>query len=175
LLAEKEIGQAQKFKNIFYLTLGSGIGGAWMVDGRIFFGTHGAAGEIGHTIINIVNQKCFSLEELAANKFIKRKLGIDAVEARQRAERGDRRSQAVLDGLGRNLGIGLANIINIFDPEAIFLAGGISLAKKFIQKGIKNSLEKFVYLPPAQKTKIIFSRLGHYAGAFGATLLFSKK
>ena len=133
LLAEKKIGQAKKFKSVFYLTLGTGIGGAWMTDRRIFIGAHGAAGEIGHTIINIVNQKGFSFEELAANQFVRGKLGFDAVEAWQRARKGDRRSQAVLDELGRNLGVGLANVINVFDPEAIFLAGGISLAKKFIQ------------------------------------------
>lgn len=172
LLAEKEIGLAKNLKNVFYLTLGTGIGGAWMVDGQIVFGAHGAAGEAGHTIIDL-NQG-LDWEELAANKFIIKSLGIGSIEAERRARAGDQKAIEVFGQIGKNLGVGLANIINIFDPEAIILNGGITDAKEFILSGIEEGIKKFVISPAARKTKILFSRLGLYAGSLGATLLFEK-
>ena len=174
LLAETRIGLAKFFKNVFYLTLGTGIGGAWMVDGKIILGSHGAAGEIGHMIINLKTIKGEDLEELAANKFIKKWLGIGSIEARQRAQAGDKKAREIFAQLGQNLGIGLANIINIFDPEAIVLSGGLIEAKEFIWPTAKEEIEKFVISPAAKKTKILFSQLGQFGGAIGATLLFSK-
>ena len=181
LLAEKERGLAKNLKNVFYLTLGTGIGGALMVDGQIVFGAHGSAGEVGHMIIKlkIKNKKLkidetLDLEELAANKFIKKCLGVGSIEAERRARAGDKKAREIFVQLGRNLGVGIANIINIFDPEAIILNGGIAEAKEFILSGIKEGIEKFVVSPAAKKTKILFSTLGLYAGSLGAALLFEK-
>lgn len=170
LLAEKEIGAAKNFKNVFYLTLGTGIGGAWMVDGEIIYGAHGAAGEVGHTIVEM--SQGFDFEEMASNKFIKKSLGFGSIEAIRRVQTGDKESARVLEQLGRNLGVGIANIINIFDPEAIILAGGIADAKEFILPGIKEGIAKFVISPAAKETEILFSQLGRFGGALGAALLF---
>lgn len=179
LLAEKEIGLAKNFKNVFYLTLGTGIGGAYMIDGKIVYGSHGAAGEAGHMIIKLKTQmsnvksiKGEDLEELAANKFIKKSLGVGSIEATKWAQAGDKKARAVFAQLGKNLGVGLANIINIFDPEAIIISGGIADAKEFILPTIKEGIEKFVISPAAKKTKILFSQLGRFGGAIGATFLF---
>ncbi len=181
LLAEKEIGLAKDFKNVFYLTLGTGIGGAYMIDGKIISGSHGAAGEAGHMIIKIKNQKskikineAEDLENLASNKLIKKILGIGSIEAEKRARTGDKKVQEVFAQLGRNLGIGLANLINVFDPEAIILSGGIADAKEFILPGIKEGIKKFVISPAAKETEILFSELGREGGALGAALLFAK-
>jgi glucokinase len=169
LLAEKEEGLAQKFKNIFYLTLGSGVGGAWMINGKIFIGAHGAAGEVGHIILDTSHS--FNLEQLVSNKFIVNFLGAFSKEANKLAEGGDKKAQEVLGQLGKNLGIGVANIINIFDPEAIIISGGISEAKNFILSGIEEGIKKFVVSPAAKETEILFSQLGRYGGALGAAIL----
>ena len=62
----------------------------------------------------------------------------------------------------------------IFDPEVIVLSGGISEAKKLIEPYIKEQLKKLVSSPEAQKTKILFTKIGYYGGALGAALLFEK-
>ncbi len=169
LLAEKETGLAKKFKNVFYLTLGSGVGGAWMTDGKIFTGSHGAAAEVGHMILDIHHG--FDLERLVSNKFIVSFLGAASDQAGKLAEDGDARAQEVLSQMGKNLGVGVANIINIFDPEAIIISGGLSEAKKFILPGIEEGIKKFVVSPAARETEILFSQLGRFGGAFGAALL----
>jgi len=173
LMAEKETGQAKDFKNIFYLTLGSGIGGAWMFEGKIVYGDHGSAGEAGHMIIDVCQGLKF--EELAANKFIMKSLGVGSLEAEQRILKGNDEAHKVMRQLGTNLGIGIANIINILDPEAVVLSGGISWAESLIMPKMKEAINKYVVSPAAKETKVFFSGIGRYGGALGATLLFENK
>jgi len=170
LLADSKIGKGRKYKYIFYLTLGTGIGGAFMINGDMITGYHGSAGEVGHTIVNLEGKTHW--EDVGANKFIQGELGIRFSEARQRAGRGDRRAARVFKVLGENIGVGIANIINSFDPEAVIISGGLASAKELIFPGIKNGIEKYVISEEARKTRIIFSRLGRFGGALGAVLLF---
>src|SRR3989338_684240 len=170
LQAENKVGLSQNLKNVFYLTLGSGIGGAWMVNGKIFIGTHGSAGEIGHMIVDI--EKGLDWEEFGSNKFIKKTLGINSLEAEQKWRSGDKGVEIVLLQLGKNLGIGAANIINIFDPEMIIISGGLSSQASLIWPGIQEGVAKFVVSPLAKETRIVFSQLGRFGGALGAALLF---
>ncbi|MBI5045724.1 MAG: ROK family protein [Candidatus Niyogibacteria bacterium] len=171
LLAEKAVGRAKNLKNVFYLTVGSGIGGAWMADGRIGFGSHGAAGEVGHMITAFDKNGTFDLEDVASNKFIKNSLGIGFSEAFRRAKQGDKHARQIFGDLGANLGVGIANIINIFDPETVILSGGIAEAKTLLLSGIKKGVFKFVISPQAKRTKIIFSKLGRLGGALGAAFM----
>ena len=173
LLAEKAVGLAQNFSDVFYLTLGSGIGGAMMIGGKIFYGAHGAAGEAGHMIVDIA--KGLEWEEFGANKFIKNNLGVGSLEAEQKWRQGDKKAEAILVELGKNLGVGIANIINIFDPEAIILSGGLSPVAGLLWPGIKEGVAKFVASPTAAKeTQILFSSLGRLGGALGAAMLFEE-
>lgn len=173
LLAEKEAGLAKNFKNVFYLTLGSGIGGAFMVNGQIIVGAHGAAGEIGHMMMDV--EKGLDWEDLGANKFFKKTLGLTSLEAEKKRRDGDKKAAEVFLQLGKNLGIGIANIINIFDPEAIIISGGISAAAGLIWPGIKEGVDKFVISPEAKKTQILLSELGQFGGALGAAILSEKQ
>lgn len=170
LLADAKIGKGKKYKYIFYLTLGTGIGGAFMIDGKLITGYHGSAGEVGHTIINLAGRTHW--EDLAANKFIFKKLGVRFSEAKQRVDRGDKRAAQVFAVLGENIGIGMANIINSFDPETIIISGGLSSAKKLILPGIKKALRKHVISQDAKRTRVLWSDLGRFGGALGAALLF---
>lgn len=171
LLAEKEAGSAKNLKNVFYLTVGSGVGGAWMAKGSIGSGAHGAAGEAGHMIMVFTKNKMLTLEDLASKKFIKYSLGVGFSEAFRRAKAGDRKAAEIFYELGSNLGVGVANVINIFDPEAVIIGGGLAEAKTLLLPGIKKSVSRFVISSEAGRTKIIFSRLGRFGGAMGAALL----
>lgn len=173
LLAEKEVGLAQNLKNVFYLTLGTGIGGAFMIDGKIINGSRGAAGEVGHTILDI--GAGLELEDVAANKFFKKQLGIGSMEVRRLIEVGDQNAKRVVEEMSRNLGAGIANIINIFDPEAIIIGGGISWAKDFFLVGIEMAVNEFVVSPEGKRTQILFSELDRFGGALGAALMIKNK
>jgi len=172
LLAEKTVGLAQNFNDVFYLTLGSDIGGALMIDGKIFYGAHGAAAEVTHTIVDI--EKSLEWGELGANKFIKKTLGVNSDEAEKKWRGGDKNAEAAFTRLGQNLGVGIANIINMFDPEAVILSGGLSSVAGLFWGGIKEGIDKFVISPAAKETPILLSQLGRFGGAFGAALLAEK-
>lgn len=186
VLAEKKVGLAKNMKNVFYLTLGTGIGGALMIDGKIYTGSHGASGEIGQMIIRyeIEGSSLYSeekpaeiknpldFESLASNKFIKSDLGVSSYEALDLMAIGDKKAERTFEKFGLNLGIGIANIINVIDPEAVILAGGLIKARKFVEPGIRIGIKKFVISRESQKTKVFWSRFGDFGGALGATFLF---
>lgn len=157
LLAECRFGRASGIKNVVELTMGTGIGGAVMIDGKLYRGAHGTAGEIGHTVID----KGKDVEAFISRHGFKR-LGVrDPKKAGKKAFRV----------VGKYLGIALANIINIFDPEMIVLSGGISRdAEKFLPEAIKE-MKKYLLLPQDLQPEIIVSKLEH-AGSLGAVALF---
>lgn len=169
LAAEKEVGIARNFKNIFYLAIGTGVGGAYMNDGKIQTGALGAAGEIGHIIIDKENGR--DLESLIGNKYVKDKLGVFADEAEKLARQGDLKAKEVFVQRAKNLGVGIANIINILNPEVVIIGGGIASAQDMILPGIKEAVEKYVTSPEAKKTPILFSELGQFGGALGAAII----
>jgi len=173
VIAEQRAGLAKKYRNIFYLTLGTGIGGAFTIDGKIIKGSHGAAGEAGHSIVDFKNR--IRWEDIAANKYIRKKLKVSFTEAKRRALKGDKKTLQIFKELGSNLGVGIANIINIFNPEVIMLSGGLASARKFFLPEVKAEIKKFVISREARKTKILWSKLGRFGGALGAALLFENK
>jgi predicted NBD/HSP70 family sugar kinase len=175
LVAEIASGATRGKKNVFCLAVGSGIGSAFTVDGKMIYGAHGAAGEAGHMIVRSQTEHPLEFEELAANKFIYQNLGVNFREAFRRAKAGDKKAAVVFAALGENLGVGVANIINIFDPELIIVGGGIAEAHMFFEKGMQHSIKKYVTSPLTKKTAIVWSRTGEFGGALGATLLFSAK
>ncbi|MBI5401625.1 ROK family protein [Candidatus Wolfebacteria bacterium] len=173
LLAEKKAGIVKNIKNAFYLTLGTDIGSAFTIDGKIQTGFHGAAGEAGHMIIDVKNN--FDLGKLASNKFIKKHLDYNLIKAVDKLKKRDKRAIKVYKKLSLNLGVGIANIINIIDPEMIILSGGITGAKNILLPGIKRMIKKFVISPESKKTKILFSKMNRFGGALGAALLFEPR
>lgn len=150
--AEYMFGAGKGYRNIVGITLGTGIGGGIVVDGKMVYGANNSAGEIGHMIID--NEK--DLEFLTVKQI--RKLKFSEMAAKK---------------FEKNLGIGVANIINILDPEVIIIGGGAAKnAKLFIPK-IKKIAGKFIVSPGAEKNiKIIIGTLGESAGAIGAAAIF---
>lgn len=169
LRAEKILGNLKSYKNVFYLALGTGIGGAMLINNEMIIGSHGSAGEIGHMILDIKGKTVW--EECAANKLIRKKLKIDALKAKEMASHSDKKALETFREMGENLGIGIANIINILDPEVIIIGGGLIKAKKYFLPSMKKAINQYVISSEAKKTKIRFSSLGRFGGALGAALL----
>lgn len=148
--AEQHHGKAKGKKNAVLLTLGTGIGAAIVIDGKIYYG-QGSAGEIGHMILD--KGKDFSY--FASGKSLKKH---DKVEMQR---------------VGKYLGYALINILDVFDPEIILLAGGVirKHGREFLAKAIADA-RAGVISPRAKKVPIVAASLGEKAGVIGAGLLF---
>jgi glucokinase len=164
LRAEAMVGSAAKLKNIYGITIGTGIGGAWWINGNIYYGAHGFS-EPGRMIVDFKEQT--SLED-AYHKLTQsnpRNLAIENY-------RGDELARRAFDEIGRFLGLACANIINLIDPEAIVFGGGVMASADLFLPSLKKTIEEKV-VKTSSKTKILKSKLGLEAGAIGAALLIN--
>lgn len=186
LRAEARFGLARGIKNVVALTLGTGVGGAVLVHGRLLQGRHGAAGELGHMVIAYPHSFSpfsprergrlrggLTLEDLVSSHGFLR-LGVrDPLDCQNKAFAGDKKAIAVYNQIGRYLGVGLASLVNIFDPELIVLGGGISRARSLLTKPAIKEMRRHTLLPAAKLPPVRISKLKH-AGALGAVALFLK-
>lgn len=162
-------GAGRGYKNLVGLTLGTGVGGGIMIDGKMINGSNDAAGEIGHMIIN----KGRDFEELAGAKALKNFGFSDSLKAYNLAKKGDKNAQKAFGKVGEYLGISLANIVNVIDPQAIIIGGGLAGAEKFIFPQAQKTMKKLITSPKAAEgVKILLGKLGEDAGAMGAAALF---
>jgi len=178
-LAEYAAGYKKQYKNVVGITLGTGIGGGIIVDGMLLKGK-GCAAELGHMIVDHSSGKrcdcgnigCF--EELADGKALLRtahKLGLNLqnnIELAELAKRGNRKAIRAIKEIAEYLAIGLVNIINIFDPDAIVIGGGLANIDLLLNEA-KRRLKK--YRKVRADTKILKAKLGDNAPAIGAALL----
>lgn len=184
-LAEAMIGAGKGCSSILGITVGTGIGGGIVFkrnkNYRIYHGFFGRAGEIGHMIINFdgVNCSCGNkgcFEEYASEKFISKKSKFSSIELENMAKKGNRKAKDIYNEFSRNLGIGLASLINVLDPEVIVIGGGFAKASALILKPVKKEVKKRVFLTRSKRfANIRIARLGEFAGAVGAALLFKIK
>ena len=179
-LAEACLGAGQAVKVVCGITLGSGIGAGIILNRRIHHGAHGSGGEVGHMSIKFDGHKCSCgnsgcFEEYASEKFFKRK-NISSKEMETKAKAGDKKALQLFSDYSRYLGVGLANIVNILDPEIIVLGGGISKANRFFMKSAQEECVRRVISPLAKKyVRIRKAKLGEFSGAVGAALLLTNK
>lgn len=187
--------------NLVILTVGTGVGGGIVIDGRVYRGTTGAAGELGQMIIAMAlangapNPARFpqpgSLEAAAAGRALDRlaretatrepesALGraaaagapVTGVEAVDAALAGDPAAIACVGELGRVLGVGIANVINIFDPGVVAIGGGVSRAGDLLLRPACETAFGYVLPGVGTKTQIRIARAGPSAGVHGAALL----
>lgn len=185
LLGEWLYGAGRGFKNLVGLTLGTGIGGAAIVDRKMLWGNHYMAGEFGHTVIDKNGPKCSCgkkgcLEIMAAQKAIVRlakNAGFskpDPKEIANLANKGSKKAIAIYDRVGYNLAIGIGNLINIFDPEAVIIGGGIANAGCVLFDPIKRYLKGQVMGYSHRELKILNPQLKGRANIIGAAS-FQKK
>lgn len=176
LLGESWIGAARGCDNVVMLTLGTGVGGAILCDGRILMGHLGRAGHLGHLSLDpagpldIVNTPG-SLEDAFGDHTIGRRSEgrfastADLVRA---ASGGDTFARDVWLRSVRALAAGITSIINAVDPELILLGGGVSKAGDDLLGPLQRELDRVEWRPTGTKVRLAFATLGDLAGAYGA-------
>lgn len=169
-------------KNLIALTLGTGVGGGIIIDGKIYHGS-GYAGELGHIVIDYKGYKCTCgnngcLEEYCSGRGVERLAkkyfgkAIHPLEVQRRAEKGNKKAIRVYNEFGAYLGIGLADYVNIFNPEIIVIGGGIGRAwRLFLPSAIKE-MKKRAFEVSSSSVKVVPSKLEvDEAGILGVSLL----
>lgn len=175
-LGEAWLGAGRNFRNLILLTLGTGVGGAIILDGKLFIGHQGAAGELGLITLNPEGPKCNSgnngsLEQYVSVQAIRRLTGLEPLELGELAEKGDRKALEFWQTYGKNLGIGLASLIYVLTPEAIILGGGISASAKFFLPAAIAEIEQRVLPISRTGLQVLLAELGNQAGMVGAAKL----
>jgi glucokinase len=167
VIAETQAGAAKGKQNVIGITLGSGLGIGIVLNGNLYLG-QGTAGEEGHEIIDLPNRK--EAEDFASAKFFK-KFGKSPNQLRQLAEVGDRDAKQAFEEFGKNLGVIIANLVNLLDPEEIVLGGGITGAYDFFIEETKKTAADLIVNPSRKNIEILPAALGPSAGAIGAAIL----
>ncbi len=183
-LGELRLGHGRTYPSFLMVTLGTGIGGGIVLDGRLRRGRHGFAGEIGHTPIERRSDAWTCgcgltgcLESYAGTKGLLRKyaeLGGHATEIRPIAEaarRGDVAGTETFAAMGLALGIAIAGFQNTLDLDAIVFTGGISASFDLVEPSLRAALRRFAFAPPLAEVPLLISELGDKAGLLGAAYL----
>jgi glucokinase len=176
LLGEAWIGAAVGYRNAALLTLGTGVGGALLAEGRLFKGHIGRAGHLGHISLNpdgppdIVGTPG-SLEQTIGNSTLTERSAGQFTSTRQLVEahlNGDEKATDVWLRSVYNLAAGITSIINAFDPEVIIIGGGIAQAGPALFDPLARFMERIEWRPQGQHVHIIPATLGDFAGTLGA-------
>lgn len=179
-LAEKKYGKGKKYKNVVYITVGTGIGGAIEIDGELDRGANNIAGEFGHMVIVSGGEKCSCgnfgcWEQYVSGKAIEKayyKISGNIKKAKDIASdslKNIEPDKKIIKEAGLYLATGLENIINTINPDIIIIGGSIVKSDEIL-KLAKKEVEKRVLIP-AKKTKIEKSNMEDEALLVGAALL----
>ena len=175
-LAELRLGAGRGASSMVGLTLGTGVGGVFAVDGRVHLGHDGTGGELGHQTIDpdgpwcgCGNRGC--MEAFAGADQIAAACGTETAEEAVRAARaGDARALAGLADVGRYLGIGIANMIAVITPDRIVIGGGISAAGDLLFEPIWAEVRRRVHITSLGPVTLVAAELGTWAGSIGAAV-----
>ncbi len=197
-LAEAKFGAGIHHNNFLFVIWGTGVGGGIILDGKIYHGPNGGAGEIGHTTIdfngpdcNCGNKGCIEAyigqrylsqrtKELLQKSIVQSKIlelvqgefnKIEPAVISLAAEEGDAVAKEMLTEAGTLLGVALSNITNILDLETVIIGGGISAAPQFVYDAVTNSLCARVLKPHRPNIQVLRAKLGNAAGIIGAASL----
>ena len=202
---ELKFGICVGYDSFVMITLGAGVGGALVLEGRVFRGTRGLAGEIGHLCLDAQgpfcscgSRGCFeqyasasAIERSYREKVTKRRKGAGGEAARtgasaelpgdpaesqpitaetvfQRAKAGDLSAAEVVRETGVHIARVFGNLVNIFNPQACVIGGGISAAGRDLLQSVEESIADFAWPLPLQEVKIHIAALQNEAGVLGA-------
>lgn len=194
--AEVRCGSAAGFRDALVLTVGTGVGGGLVLNGEIYRGALGYAGEVGHLVVSEVSKvrcNCGNLgclEVLASGSAIER-LGMLALESGQSsllashavdgritghdvfecAKAGDRVSMEIYLEIGNWLGVGVASLVNVLDPAAIVVGGGVSAASEFFMDAMITSAKSNLCVRDGVVPPIHIAHFTDRAGVVGAAML----
>lgn len=175
-------GAALNAKNFVGITIGTGVGGGIIIGGKIYRGTKGMAGEIGHVVIHPSGPLCSCgrkgcIEAYSSGKAITKQMEqltgllLSPQEIAGLAKKGDKTAIKVFEKAGYHLGIGLASVINILDVEMVVIGGGISESMELMYKNIQKGLAEHTFESHLNTVKIVKSLLGDEAGIYGGYYL----
>lgn len=192
-LAEHKYGAGRDYKNFIYLTVSTGIGGGIIIDGKLYAGVNGTAGEFGHMIIipdgplcACGNKGCWealgsgtALAKMALAKIAggaqtilsASTAEIDVEKIVEAAKAGDTVAQELLNVNGYFNALGITNLVNAFDPEAVIIGGGVSFNGEYFFQPLNKALRIFKLLNPQQTIAIIPAGCRQDAGLLGALSL----
>jgi predicted NBD/HSP70 family sugar kinase len=186
-VAEEKYGSCQGMSDFVVMNLGVGVGAGIFVNGSLFRSAHGFGGEVGHMVIKENGPRCVCgnygcLESFVAGYAIERQLqealkdnvytdlmnqpGAGAKTVIQYAQSGDKLAYSIIIEAAKHLGVGIANIVNIFSPEAIILAGGVSMAGELLLRPLEQGVRASA-LGSRRNTRIMLSSLDEYSGSLG--------
>ncbi|MHC4930812.1 MAG: ROK family protein [Planctomycetota bacterium] len=177
LLGESWRGALQGVRSAVLLTLGTGVGGAVMADGTLWTGSTGCAGEIGHASIRPDGPRCpcggrGCLELYASATAVAKVAGTsDSKEAARLARTGELQAKGAFQKAGEALGIALANVANILNPEAVCLGGGLAGSFDLLEVPLWIELRTRAFKLATEKMKVVPAQLGGDAGLLGAARL----
>jgi len=190
-LAEYRYGAGRGYKHLLHVTAGTGIGGGLVLGGRLYRGARGFAGEIGHMVIDAGGPTCACgakgcLEALCSGVAFERRarrlvesgrsplladiVGDEtpgALHLQKAAQRGDALAEAEIRNAGHYFGIALGSLMNVLNPEAITISGGLVAMGDLLFGEMRTALKEMAY-GPTSGVEIKFSELGDDAGLLGA-------
>jgi len=196
-LAEHRYGAGRGYAHMVYLTISTGIGGGIIVDGELYEGAQGLAGEIGHMTIDRCGPQCTCgnvgcLEMLASGTAVARMARerlqsgdasvvldsaggdierIDAAMVTRAARAGDEMAVRIVDEVARNLGIGIVGVVHALDPGVIVLGGGMTRELDLFMPGIDGVLQARAIRLPEDRPLIVPAQLGEDGGLLGAAAM----
>lgn len=181
-LAEAKVGSGMGHESVFYITVSTGIGGGLVIDGQLFNGARGYAGEVGNMIIDPngyqhSNMNKGSFEGLASGTSIgrraEREYGIigGAIQVFTLAGDGDERAIKIIDETVANLAMGIANIAHTLNPELFVMGGGVMESKEFILAPLQEKVKEYLFPDLAKSIRIVPASLSGKAGVIGAAML----
>ena len=198
VLGEWWRGAARGSKTAIGITIGTGIGGGIILDGKLFHGASDCAGEIGHTTIDTEGRRCKcgnygcleayasgpniamrAVEEITAGA-VSRLAGyvggdlkqITAQTVYQAAHDGDDLALEVVNDTAKFLGTGIANLLNIFNPEVVVVCGGVTLAGDHLFVPLRREVARRAFKPAVSVCRIVPCELAGTAGVYGAAKVF---
>jgi len=191
-VGEMWVGAARGCRDVVSVTLGTGVGGGVILDGKLWRGAHGSAGEIGHTTVDPFsgikckcgNTGCLELfasataivrmtrEALSSNpQSVLHGDELTAVKVYEAGVAGDELALAVFKRLAMYLGVGLANLINLIDPEVIVISGGVVNGWDLFADEMYRQVGERAFRATSQQVKIARAECGDNAGLMGAARL----
>jgi len=192
---EFKVGAGKESRDIFYMMIGNGIGGAIILDGKLWTGSSGFAGEVGHITIDAEGLECICgntgcLETVASAPSIVRRarerlnrdstsslsrLGLTkdftADDVAHEANEGDDFALMMIERTGKYIGTGVANVINLLNIERIVLGGGVMDAGQLILNPIIQEAKRRAFQPSFEATEIVAAKLGRDGITIGAAML----
>ena len=195
-LAEHRFGVGKGTKNLVYLTVSTGIGSGIITDGELYMGTSGSAGEIGHMTIDVngVRNECGNVgcwetlasgtavakeaverirrgEESYLTEIVEGKLeNITAEQVSTAAQNGDSLALEIIMQAATYLGVGLVNLVNIFNPEIVVIGGGMSRMGELLFDPARKVVGERAFPVSAEVVRIVPAQLGNNAEVIGAAI-----